>query len=97
LKKKRKCHVHITTAITNVNSLFTLGIFIGLFFNPNDPFNTLNTNPSCIPTTDIAENLVVAVQYSLRVGMLVSGIGSVLGCGFLVLALVKLCRLSLGL
>ncbi|AES82455.1 hypothetical protein MTR_7g112930 [Medicago truncatula] len=47
----------------NVNSLFTLGIFIDLSFNLNDPFNTLNINPSCIPTTDIAENLVVAVQY----------------------------------
>ncbi|AES71058.1 hypothetical protein MtrunA17_Chr3g0112711 [Medicago truncatula] len=124
--------VHITAldAITNVNSLFTLGVFIGLSFNPNDPSNTLNTNPSCIPTTAIAENLVAFHVYSfssflfsslialalkqtirlsrtsshvahvngsvLRVGMLVSGIGSVLGCAFLMLALVNVVQIKLG-
>ncbi|KAK2387949.1 hypothetical protein P8452_26035 [Trifolium repens] len=124
--------VHITAldAITNVNSLFTLGVFIGLSFNPNDPSNNLNTNPSCTPTTTIAENLVAFHVYSfssflfsslialalkqairlsrtsttvahinrstLRVGMLISGIGSVFGCGFLMLALVNVVQIKLG-
>ncbi|GAU41030.1 hypothetical protein TSUD_133370 [Trifolium subterraneum] len=124
--------VHITAldAITNVNSLFTLGVFIGLSFNPNDPSNNLNTNPSCTPTKTIAENLVAFHVYSfssflfsslialalkqairlsrtstavahinrsmLRVGMLVSGIGSVFGCGFLMLALVNVVQIKLG-
>ncbi|CAJ2643940.1 uncharacterized protein LOC123899696 [Trifolium pratense] len=129
--------VHITAldAITNVNSLFTLGVFIGLSFNPNDPSNNLNTNPSCTPTKAIAENLVAFHVYSfssflfsslialalkqairlsrtsttvahtavahinrstLRVGMLVSGIGSVSGCAFLMLALVNVVQIKLG-
>ncbi|CAK8566553.1 unnamed protein product [Lathyrus sativus] len=126
--------VHITAldAITNVNSLFTLGVFIGLSFNPNDPSNNLNSDPNCIPTTAIAENLVAFHVYSfssflfsslvalalkqairlsrsssspavahinrsaLRVGMLVSGIGSVSGCAFLMLALANVVQIKLG-
>ncbi|XP_004503212.1 uncharacterized protein [Cicer arietinum] len=124
--------VHITAldAITNVNSLFTLGVFIGLAWNPNDPSNNLNSDPACTPTAAIAENLVTFHVYSfssflfsslialalkqairlsrtstavahinrstLRVGMLVSGIGSVSGCGFLMLALVNVVQIKLG-
>ncbi|KAI5407521.1 uncharacterized protein LOC127083906 [Lathyrus oleraceus] len=124
--------VHITAldAITNVNSLFTLGVFIGLSFNPNDPSNNLNSDPNCIPTAAIAENLVAFHVYSfssflfsslvalalkqairlsrtssavahinrsaLRVGMLVSGIGSASGCAFLMLALANVVQIKLG-
>ncbi|XP_027337663.1 uncharacterized protein LOC113851396 [Abrus precatorius] len=135
--------VHITAldAIVNVNSLFTLAVFIGLTWNPNDPQNSLNTDPSCAPTSTIAQNLVAFHVYSfssflfsslialalkqairlsrsssssfhyphaveflavyinrtaLRVGMLVSGAGSVAGCGFLMLALVNVAQIKLG-
>ncbi|OIV91976.1 hypothetical protein TanjilG_07307 [Lupinus angustifolius] len=131
-------HITALDAIVNVNSLFTLAVFIGLSFNPNDPSNNLNTNPSCAPTTALAENLVAFHVYSfssflfsslialalkqairlsrthsfhyphaveflaqinrtiLRVGMLVSGFGSVFGCGFLMLALVNVVQIKLG-
>ncbi|XP_020204738.1 uncharacterized protein LOC109790053 [Cajanus cajan] len=133
--------VHLTAldAIVNVNSLFTLAVFIGLAWNPNDPENNLNSDPACAPTAAIAENLVAFHVYSfssflfsslvalalkqavrlsrttsfhypaavehiaahvnrtaLRVGMLVSGAGSVAGCAFLMLALVNVAQLKLG-
>lgn len=128
--------VHITAldAIINVNSLFTLGVFIGLAWNPNDPSNNLNSDPACAPTTAIAENLVTFHVYSfssflfsslialalkqairlsstvahispavahinrstLRIGMLISGVGSVSGCAFLMLALANVVQIKLG-
>ncbi|XP_057434067.1 uncharacterized protein LOC130726780 [Lotus japonicus] len=58
--------VHITAldAIVNVNSLFTLAVFIGLTWNPHDPENNLNSDPACAPTAAIAENLVAFHVYS---------------------------------
>ncbi|KAK7290078.1 hypothetical protein RIF29_04245 [Crotalaria pallida] len=133
-------HITALDAITNVNSLFTLAVFVGLAYNPNDPSNTLNSNPSCFPTATIAENLVSFHVYSfssflfsslialalkqairlsrsrhsfhfpqpaveflaqinrtaLRIGMLVSGLGSAFGCGFLMMALVNVVQIKLG-
>ncbi|KAL2333309.1 hypothetical protein Fmac_014522 [Flemingia macrophylla] len=58
--------VHVTAldAIVNVNSLFTLAVFIGLAWNPNDPQNSLNSHPACAPTAAVAENLVAFHVYS---------------------------------
>ena len=139
--------IHITAldGIVNVNSLFTLAVFIGLAWNPTDPSNSLigpNDPISCSPSPKIAEDLITFHVYSfssflfsslialalkqairvaktsnhthgnyleaaelmlaqvnkslIRVGMLVSGIGSVCGCVFLMLALVNVVQLKLG-
>ncbi|XP_052729678.1 uncharacterized protein LOC108327597 isoform X1 [Vigna angularis] len=132
-------HITALDAIVNVNSLFTLAVFVGLTWNPNDPENNLNSDPACAPTAAIAENLIAfhvysfssflfsslvalalkqairlsrttsfhypaAVEHlvahvnrsSLRVGMLVSAVGSVFGCSFLMLALVNVAQIKLG-
>ncbi|XP_057523095.1 uncharacterized protein LOC130802975 [Amaranthus tricolor] len=126
--------IHITAldGIIHVNSIFTLAVFIGLSWNPNDPSNTLITDPSCSSlNTSVAENLVafhvysfgsflfsslvalglkqafrISVHYDsyrafihtsgLRLGMLVSAIGSVCGCGFLMMALINVAQIKLG-
>ncbi|KAJ7967737.1 maternal effect embryo arrest 60 [Quillaja saponaria] len=130
--------IHITAldGIVNVNSLFTLAVFIGLAWNPTDPNNSLNPDPTCNPSSSVTEDLVTFHVYSfssflfsslialglkqairlsrnssfhhpfeflvhvnksaLRVGMLVSGVGSVSGCGFLMLALVNVVQIKLG-
>ncbi|KAM7263004.1 hypothetical protein ACFE04_000687 [Oxalis oulophora] len=130
--------------IINVNSLFTLAVFLGLAWNPYDPSNTLIQDPSCFPSPSLAEALVSFHVYSfssflfsslialalknalrisrspchylheathndflhalcgrvnksmLRVGMLVSGVGSVSGCVFLMLALINVTQIKLG-
>ncbi|GAV78321.1 Glycos_transf_1 domain-containing protein/Glyco_transf_4 domain-containing protein, partial [Cephalotus follicularis] len=124
--------------IVNVNSLFTLALFLGLTWYPNtDPATALiGSTTSCTASVTIAQNLVACHVYSfssflfsslialalkqginvfkgkeafgigvsmvhvnvvaLRVGILVSGLGSVFGCGFLTLALVDLVQIKLG-
>ncbi|CAN8298312.1 unnamed protein product [Cochlearia groenlandica] len=133
--------IHITAldGIVNVNSLFTLAVFIGLAWNPTDPSNSLVTDPNCNPTARMAENLVSFHVFSfasflfsslialglkqamrlniassfhfspridpvvyyvnktaLRCGMVISGLGSVCGCGFLMLALMNVAQIKLG-
>ncbi|KAK9683372.1 hypothetical protein RND81_10G135500 [Saponaria officinalis] len=61
--------IHITAldGLVHVNSIFTLAVFIGLSWNPNDPTNTLIVDPTCAPTsssTSVAENLVTFHVYS---------------------------------
>ncbi|XP_058207176.1 uncharacterized protein LOC131320474 [Rhododendron vialii] len=61
--------IHITAldGIVNVNSLFTLAVFIGLSWNPRDPTNGLidpNNNPTCAATPQISEDLVAFHVYS---------------------------------
>ncbi|XP_077214959.1 maternal effect embryo arrest 60 [Tasmannia lanceolata] len=127
--------------IINVNSLFTLAVFLGLAWNPNDPSNILVTDPSCLAGQKIAEDLVSFHVFSfssflfsslvalgvkqavrlaktgacgsmrahvngnmrahvnktfLRFGLLTSAVGSVCGCGFLMMALVNLVQIKLG-
>ena len=129
--------VHVTAldGIVNVNSLFTLAVFVGLAWNPNDPSNTLINDQACAAGPSKAEDLVAFHVYSfssflfsslialglkqairitrtasyhpaeffaridksiLRVGMLVSGVGSFCGCGFLMMALVNVVQIKLG-
>ena len=128
--------VHITAldGIVNVNSLFTLAVFLGLTWNPSDPNNSLNLDSTCTPGPSVGENLVAFHVYSfssflfsslialalkqavritrtpsyhpneffrinksiLRVGMLVSAVGSFCGCGFLMMALVNVVQIKLG-
>ncbi|KAF5800037.1 hypothetical protein HanXRQr2_Chr07g0311461 [Helianthus annuus] len=135
--------IHITAldGIVNVNSLFTLAVFIGLAWSPTDPNNSLVTDPTCVAGPSIAENLVCFHVYSfssflfsslvalslkqairiskttsceprrvlmftfdmchinknvLRTGYLVSAVGSVCGCGFLMMALVNVAQIKLG-
>ncbi|PQP92597.1 uncharacterized protein Pyn_24056 [Prunus yedoensis var. nudiflora] len=131
-------HIVALDGIVNVNSLFTLAVFIGLTWDPNDPNNTLievNGLTNCRPGLSVAENLVAFHVYSfssflfsslvavalkqairitrtpsyhpaehlarvnssaLRVGMLVSGAGSVCGCVFLMMALMNVVQIKLG-
>ncbi|KAK6156173.1 hypothetical protein DH2020_010421 [Rehmannia glutinosa] len=61
--------IHITAldGIVNVNSLFTLAVFIGLAWNPTDPNNSLvdpTQQPGCSPGPKAAENLVTFHVYS---------------------------------
>ncbi|KAF7148340.1 hypothetical protein RHSIM_Rhsim03G0137800 [Rhododendron simsii] len=61
--------IHITAldGIVNVNSLFTLAVFIGLSWNPGDPTNGLidpTNNPTCFATPKISEDLVAFHVYS---------------------------------
>ncbi|KDP44858.1 hypothetical protein JCGZ_01358 [Jatropha curcas] len=134
--------IHITAldGIINVNSLFTLAVFLGLAWNPSDPNNSLITDPTCAASSSIVENLIAYHVYSfssflfssllalalkqalriaktshfsahfnhlpeffahinkdvIRVGMLVSGVGSVCGCVFLMLALINVVQFKLG-
>ncbi|KAL3523912.1 hypothetical protein ACH5RR_016746 [Cinchona calisaya] len=57
-------HVAALDGIINVNSLFTLAVFIGLSWNPTDPENRLNSDPNCQAGPKIAENLVAFHVYS---------------------------------
>ncbi|XP_051143283.1 uncharacterized protein LOC127259747 [Andrographis paniculata] len=62
--------IHITAldGIVNVNSLFTLAVFIGLAWNPTDPNNSLidpaQHQTACLPGPGVAENLVAFHVYS---------------------------------
>ncbi|XP_044504684.1 uncharacterized protein LOC123224954 [Mangifera indica] len=130
-------HVMALDGIIHVNSLFTLGLFLGLSLYP-DPSTTL-VSVSCSPPPAVFENLVAFHVYSfssflfssliasalkqaikftnggaerdllgigltmaevnlmlLRIGILLSGVGSVSGCGCLTMALVNLVQVKLG-
>lgn len=126
--------IHITAldGITNVNSLFTLAVFLGLAWNPYDPTDGGVSVGHCTAGPRILENLVSFHVFSfasflfsslvalclkqairlvhrpsrpfavrvnralLRAGIIASAIGSVLGCGFLMMALVNMVQIKLG-
>ncbi|KAJ6385068.1 hypothetical protein OIU77_028296 [Salix suchowensis] len=138
-----RIHIMALDGIVNVNSLFTLALFLGLSWYPTapDPTATLVTDTSCDASSSIAEDLIAFHVYSfssflfssliasavkqtikrfdnhkdddsvgsvrsaplahvnlaaLRAGTLVSGFGSVFGCGFLMMALMDLVQIKLG-
>ncbi|XWS74890.1 hypothetical protein CRYUN_Cryun01aG0037200 [Craigia yunnanensis] len=52
-------------SVVNVNSLFTLAVFIDLTWNPYDSSNTLvNPGSRCFPNSKIAEDLIKFHVYS---------------------------------
>ncbi|KAK4277892.1 hypothetical protein QN277_015815 [Acacia crassicarpa] len=57
-------HISALNAIVNVNSLFTLAVFIGLTWDPYDPTNSLISDSDCVASPSIAENLVSFHVYS---------------------------------
>ncbi|KAL3834005.1 hypothetical protein ACJIZ3_008741 [Penstemon smallii] len=60
-------HISALDGIVNVNSLFTLAVFIGLAWNPTDPTNSLidsTQQPGCSPSPKVAEDLVAFHVYS---------------------------------
>ncbi|KAL4386430.1 hypothetical protein GQ457_09G030160 [Hibiscus cannabinus] len=137
-------HVTALDSVVNVNSLFTLAVFIGLTWNPYDSTNILvDPATKCFPSSKTAEDLIKfhvfsfssflfsslvalalkqAIKLSkshslnirinfrgneffehldvnktlLRVGMVVSGAGSVAGCLFLMLALINVVQIKVG-
>ncbi|KAI3682463.1 hypothetical protein L1987_82461 [Smallanthus sonchifolius] len=64
--KSTTIHLMALDGIVNVNSLFTLGLFLGLAVNPSDPNYTLvdSSDMSCLTTSSVAENLVAFHVYS---------------------------------
>ncbi|CAN1150622.1 hypothetical protein LINPERPRIM_LOCUS18103 [Linum perenne] len=134
LSATTKIHVTALDGIVNVNSLFTLALFLGLA-QPLSTSSALVSDLSCLPAPSAAEDFVVFHVYAfasflfsslialalkqaitlsdkttaaatttmvhvnlkaLRVGTLVSGLGSIMGCGFLTMALVNLVQIKLG-
>lgn len=57
-------HIMALDGIVNVNSLFTLALFLGLAFNPSDPTYTLVDAKSCRASSSMAEHLVSFHVYS---------------------------------
>ncbi|CAI0540257.1 unnamed protein product [Linum tenue] len=149
-----KIHVTALDGIVNVNSLFTLALFLGLSQPISSSAASLVTDPSCAAASSTGEDFLVFHVYAfssflfsslvalaikqaivlsdnsaaditsatnfaaavvdnvlgpgyyeslvhvnlkaLRLGTLISGLGSILGCGFLTLALVNLVQIKLG-
>ncbi|EXC10745.1 hypothetical protein L484_025329 [Morus notabilis] len=135
-------HIMALDNVVNVNSLFTLALFLGLSWYPTtDPRTTLigaaASSSACFAGAEVAEGLISFHVYSfssflfsslvalalkqtikigevvssgeafehhlghvnrvaLRSGMVVSALGSVFGCGFLMMALVDLVQIKLG-
>ncbi|XP_008801356.1 uncharacterized protein LOC103715495 [Phoenix dactylifera] len=127
--------IHITAldGIVNVNSLFTLAVFVGLAWNPSDPTDGGLPSGDCAAGNRAEERLVFfhvlafasflfsslvalsvrqAIRFvhpppvgsraarinraALRGGILASAVGSVFGCGFLMMALVNVVEIKLG-
>ncbi|KAM7496491.1 hypothetical protein LguiA_020905 [Lonicera macranthoides] len=58
-------HIMALDGIVNVNSLFTLALFLGLTSNPTDPTYTLvDPNAGCAAGSAVAEALVACHVYS---------------------------------
>ncbi|CAK9140786.1 unnamed protein product [Ilex paraguariensis] len=127
-------HVMALDGIVNVNSLFTVAVFIGLSLT-SDQSSTLKSKSSCSTDVEVAKTLVVFEVSSfsfflfssliaqglklainllnsreveealkakinvniLKFGMMGSAIGSVMGCLFLMLAMVNVVEIKLGL
>uniref|UniRef100_A0A7N0TU21 Maternal effect embryo arrest 60 n=1 Tax=Kalanchoe fedtschenkoi TaxID=63787 RepID=A0A7N0TU21_KALFE len=127
--------VHVTAldGLVNVNSLFTIAVFVGLSLTT--PGQRSLENPSCDAGVDVAKKLLVfeVVSFSfflfsslvaqglklainllnskdaddafkahinfkvLRLGMLGSAVGSIMGCLFLMLSMVNVIQIRLGM
>nr|GLL42975.1 uncharacterized protein LOC109163846 [Ipomoea trifida] len=57
-------HIMALDGIVNVNSIFTIALFIGLTSTPSDHSYTLVTTPACAATAATAERLVARHVYS---------------------------------
>lgn len=57
-------HILALDGIVNVNSLFTIGVFLGLAWNLGDPSNTLVDSIQCAASSGMAEDLVKFHVYS---------------------------------
>ncbi|KAK1428692.1 hypothetical protein QVD17_17531 [Tagetes erecta] len=64
--KSTTIHMMALDGIVNVNSLFTLGLFLGLAVNPMDPSYTLvdSSDKSCMTSSSVAESMVAFHVYS---------------------------------
>eukprot|EP00252_Welwitschia_mirabilis_P013434 TRINITY_DN2954_c0_g1_i1.p1 TRINITY_DN2954_c0_g1~~TRINITY_DN2954_c0_g1_i1.p1 ORF type:complete len:191 (-),score=9.11 TRINITY_DN2954_c0_g1_i1:278-850(-) len=132
-KEATSIHVAALDGLVNVNSLFTVAVFVGLSLATHGQ-RSLDDRGACDAGEDIARNLVVFEVTSfgsflfssliaqglklaiilnnskevhdaikayinnkmLRLGMLASAIGSVLGCLFLVLSMINVIQIRLG-
>uniref|UniRef100_A0ACD5VG04 Uncharacterized protein n=2 Tax=Avena sativa TaxID=4498 RepID=A0ACD5VG04_AVESA len=127
--------VHVTAldGVVNVNSLFTVAVFVGLSLATPGELRSLAGDPSCDAGSDVARSLIVleVVAFSsflfsslvaqglklalnlinskdphethahidarlVRLGMLASAVGSVVGCVFLMVSMVMVVQIRLG-
>ncbi|RCV41202.1 hypothetical protein SEVIR_9G115600v4 [Setaria viridis] len=128
--------VHVTAldGVVNVNSLFTVAVFVGLSLATPEQLRSLAGDPSCDAGPGVARSLLVleVVAFSsflfsslvaqglklalnlinskdphdalrahidarvLRLGMLASAVGSVVGCVFLMVSMVMVVQIRLG-
>ncbi|KAG8088184.1 hypothetical protein GUJ93_ZPchr0010g10384 [Zizania palustris] len=128
--------VHVTAldGVVNVNSLFTVAVFVGLSLATPGELRSLAGDPSCDAGPGVARSLLVleVVAFSsflfsslvaqglklalnlinskdphdtlhahidarlLRLGMLASAVGSVVGCVFLMVSMVMVVQIRLG-
>ncbi|KAL4188565.1 hypothetical protein AMTRI_Chr08g160970 [Amborella trichopoda] len=57
-RKSTSIDIKALDAIINVNSLFTLAVFIGLAWNPYDPSNSLVEDTNCYASPKVIQNLI---------------------------------------
>lgn len=128
--------VHVTAldGVVNVNSLFTVAVFVGLSLATPGQLRSLAGDPACDAGPEVARSLLVleVVAFSsflfsslvaqglklalnlinskdpqdtlhahidarvLRLGMLASAVGSVVGCVFLMVSMVMVVQIRLG-
>ncbi|KAL9405611.1 hypothetical protein Peur_002583 [Populus x canadensis] len=82
--------VHLTALddLVNVNSLFTIAVFVGLSLKQHSLEN--RTPATQASTTDVDEALRANINSKvLRFGMMGSAIGSVMGCVLLMLSMIN--------
>ncbi|KAL7173318.1 hypothetical protein ACSBR2_032730 [Camellia fascicularis] len=73
-----RIHIMALDSIVNVNSLFTLAVFLGLALNPSDPNYTLIPTNACAASSAVAEHLVAFHVYSFSSFLFSSLIASAL-------------------
>ncbi|KAG0458605.1 hypothetical protein HPP92_021733 [Vanilla planifolia] len=133
-EKTTSVHVTALDGLVNVNSLFTVAVFVGLSLTSPGQ-RSLENNSACDAGVDVVRNLLVfeVVSFSfflfsslvaqglklainllnsnevdetfrahinsrvLRLGMLGSAVGSVMGCIFLLLSMVNVIQIRLGM
>ncbi|GMP89495.1 hypothetical protein CsSME_00041043 [Camellia sinensis var. sinensis] len=71
-------HIMALDSIVNVNSLFTLAVFLGLALNPSDPNYTLIPTTACAASSAVGEHLVAFHVYSFSSFLFSSLIASAL-------------------
>nr|GMD71178.1 uncharacterized protein LOC109162586 [Ipomoea batatas] len=104
-KKLKDVHVTALDGVVNVNSLFTIAIFLGLAMASPGQLKSLNVREECQPRANTAKMLpnssdqassAAVDETLLTAGVLFSAMSSVVGCLFLLVSMVNVIELKLG-